>query len=519
MFKDESREKEKLVESPDSDDEMQDTTSLGRQRVGNTLAGHYEILSILGKGGMSTVYKARHILLDRIVAIKFVLPKLVHDEKTIMRFRQEAKAATALQHPNICAVKEFGMDEDDNPYLVMDFTEGATLSELIKKDSLDQNRILLLATQICSGLAHAHKEGVIHRDLKPDNIILVKNRSGEDQVKILDFGIAKLLRDDEEGPNLTKTGDIFGTPTYMSPEQCLGKRVDVRSDIYSLGALMFELATGKPPFCADSSLEMLMLHVNEAVPEIKKEQASPELASIIACCLRKDPEERYQTVSQLQSDLEAITGGRTADHARSTRKTWRKGPAKQLSAAAKLAWATAFATVLGVGLALCTTFIPLFTPLDSFSSAQKHDRESYQYFLRGEYEKALPLLEFGVQAYIDQVDKDKQAGNDKALPAHEILLAENYQHIGKCLLMIGRKKEKANDQIEARKYYDRALERYRQAIEIWKRYQNFPGSMMSEAMQEYAQVLNWLGLTEELNSLRDLAARKQVSLPDIPETP
>ncbi|MGD9683583.1 MAG: protein kinase [Candidatus Obscuribacterales bacterium] len=484
------------------------------EMVGTTVGGHYEILSVLGKGGMSTVYKARHILLDRIVAIKFVLPKLVHDEKTIWRFQQEAKAATSLQHPNICGVKEFGLDERGCPFLVMDLIDGQTLKELIGK-RLAEKRIIELARQICAGLEYAHAQGVIHRDLKPENIVVTRDKSGSEEVKILDFGIAKLLRDDEEGPNLTKTGDIFGTPTYMSPEQCLGKRVDRRSDIYSLGCLLYEMAAGKPPFASESSLEMLMLHVNESPPPLEKLAVTTDMEKIIYCCLRKDPDERYQSIKDLASDLEDLDQGLQADIARTTARTWKKEKG-QLKLTTKFVWAAIVATAIGVTLAIISTVTGLGTGIglggSDYATAGSLDARAYQYFVKGDYEKAAPLLEFGVEAYKEQVEKDKAEGNNRELPAHEVVLAENYQHIGKCYLYLAQKAEKAGDTAKATENLEKALDRYRQAMAIWKRYNFGSNSMMPEAVKEYAIVLEKLGLSKELSDLKDLARRQKIAL-------
>ncbi|MCA9801044.1 MAG: serine/threonine protein kinase [Cyanobacteria bacterium HKST-UBA02] len=484
------------------------------EMVGKTVGGHFEVLSVLGKGGMSTVYKARHILLDRIVAIKFVLPKLVHDEKTIWRFQQEAKAATSLQHPNICGVKEFGLDERGCPFLVMDLIDGQTLKDLIGK-RLAEKRIIELARQICAGLEYAHAQGVIHRDLKPENIVVTRDKSGAEEVKILDFGIAKLLRDDEEGPNLTKTGDIFGTPTYMSPEQCLGKRVDRRSDIYSLGCLLYEMAAGKPPFASDSSLEMLMLHVNESPPPLEKLSVTADMEKIIYCCLRKDPDERYQSIKDLASDLEDLDQGLQADIARTTARTWKKEKG-QLKLTTKVLWAAIVATAIGVTLAIISTVTGLGTGIglggSDYATAGSLDARAYQYFVKGDYEKAAPLLEFGVETYREQVEKDRAEGNNRELPAHEVVLAENYQHIGKCYLFIAQKAEKAGDTAKSREKLEKALERYRQAMEIWKKYGNYRGSMMPEAVAEYARVLEKLGLTDELSALKDLARQQKIAL-------
>lgn len=495
----------------------EETTSpgeVGLELVGTILGGHYEILSILGRGGMSTVYKARHLLLDRIVAVKFVLPRLVHDPQTIMRFQQEARAATKLLHPNICGVKEFGLDEAGRAFLVMDFIEGTTLDKLFGKGkSADAARLLPLWLQICKGLQHAHEEGVIHRDLKPENIIVVRNRGGSEQAKILDFGIAKLLRDDEEGPNLTKTGDIFGTPSYMSPEQCLGKRVDTRSDIYSLGCLMYELLSGKPPYEAESSLEMLMRHVNDPAPNFDKGTVSKPLAQIIYCCLRKAPEERYQSVDELIMDLESVSRRSAPTNAESTSRRWRK-ERHGLPPVRIVTISLGIAVALSVTLLMSTLLAPALLPGGSTKiSAQGLDSEAYQYFLKGDYKKAAPLLEFGVQEYIDRVEQTRKSGNEDALRAAQTLLAENYQNIGKCYLHNFEKAEAQGDTKEASESLEKALRAYDQSMEVWAaiKTSDFRRTMFPEAVKDFSRVLTRLGMTDRLDEIKDLAARKKVS--------
>lgn len=216
--------------------------------VGKTIAGHYEIVSFLGEGGMSTVYKAKHILLDSIRAIKILHLPRAGDGKILQRFQQEAKASFFLSHPNIVRVYDFGIEPSmQQPYLVMDCLEGKPLSNVLENEPISSERAINIISQVCNALEHAHTKGIVHRDIKPANIILSKDASGGEIAQLVDFGIAKLINP-EEGNDLTQTGEVFGTPLYMSPEQCLGRNVDKRSDIYSLGCVMYECLAGKPPF-------------------------------------------------------------------------------------------------------------------------------------------------------------------------------------------------------------------------------------------------------------------------------
>lgn len=222
MLKDDHPEKLK-VEAEETVLSSNEAPPANDPLIGSLIAERLEILSLIGAGGMSTVYRAKHLLLDRIVAVKVMQVGKV-DDHAVRRFQQEAKAATALNHPNIATVREFGMAESGDPYLVMDYIEGTSLSDLIKQDgALSVERTKAIMTQVCAGLQHAHSLGIVHRDLKPANVMLLKDATGSETAKIVDFGIAKILQSDGKS-ELTKAGEIFGTPLYMSPEQGLGKR-------------------------------------------------------------------------------------------------------------------------------------------------------------------------------------------------------------------------------------------------------------------------------------------------------
>ncbi len=281
----------------------QDSDTPGLQ-PGTIFAGHFEILCVLGRGGMSTVYKARHLLVDSERAIKVVRSDQADNHKVLRRFQQEGKAALALEHPNIGRVYEFGIEPTlQKPYLVMDYVKGKTLSETLSEEgALTTERACRIVVQVCEGLQEAHSKGVVHRDIKPENIMLTRNSTGDEMAKIVDFGIAKMIRPDD-AQNLTQTGEVFGTPLYMSPEQCLGRSVDARSDLYSLGCVLYECLTGKPPFEGTSSWETIMMHVSGALPAFDDPVFSIQLKNVVLKSLSTKPEERFQAARDLTEAL------------------------------------------------------------------------------------------------------------------------------------------------------------------------------------------------------------------------
>jgi serine/threonine protein kinase len=282
--------------------------------IGSTIGEKYEILAVIGGGAMGLVYKARHTLMKRVVAVKMLHPNMLPDAGTVMRFKKEAEALSCLNHPNILTVFDFGISTQGQPYLVTDYLEGQTLGELLESSQLvPWQRTVQIFMQVCSALSHAHKNGVIHRDIKPSNIMLTEFEDQQDFVKILDFGIAKVITEETENSSqLTRTGEVFGSPLYMSPEQCRGKSLDARSDIYSLGCVMFRTLTGQPAFFGQDLVECLYKHVNEAAPslrEIAPEADIPEdLELVVLKCLNKDQNDRYQTMSELKEALANTIG-------------------------------------------------------------------------------------------------------------------------------------------------------------------------------------------------------------------
>ncbi|MBY0356726.1 MAG: serine/threonine-protein kinase [Candidatus Obscuribacterales bacterium] len=276
--------------------------------IGQTIAQRYEILSLISKGGVGIVYKARHIFLDRLVALKLLRKDVVHDPRTHQRFQQEAKAVGVLNHPNIVPVFDFGFTEAEEAFIVMDFVKGIDLDIYVQESGPgNQKTMIPLFIQIADALSHAHKHGIIHRDLKPGNVIIVKLADGSIEPHLVDFGMAKLHQEGKADLSLTKPGEIFGSPYYMSPEQCLGKKLDKRSDIYSMGCLMHEVLSGQPPFIGKNMVEMAKLHLNGKAKPISS--ITPAMQGIIDKALNKLPEERQQTMDELLNELRALPEG------------------------------------------------------------------------------------------------------------------------------------------------------------------------------------------------------------------
>lgn len=299
-----------LTASPVVEHELEND-QVARRYVGMILLDRYELIEFIGKGGMSMVFKARHVLTQRIIACKIMHQVLAGNAQSIIRFQQEATSASRIHHPNVIGVHDLGETSDGLPFLIMDFLEGESLSKSLQTSgTLSIERFLNIFIQATSALAVAHEKGVVHRDLKPGNIMLARQSDGSDFVTIVDFGIAKVLRDDEESFKLTRPGDIFGSPLYMSPEQCSGVTPDNRADIYSLGCVMYECLCGRPPFQGGNILETMQKHMFSQPPETIHISAAPRIAKglshAVLKCLRKEPNARYQKVDELQSELKSL---------------------------------------------------------------------------------------------------------------------------------------------------------------------------------------------------------------------
>lgn len=277
--------------------------------VGTIFAERYEILSVLGSGSGGTVYKARHRFMNRLAAIKVMHQELMADLDLLQRFRQEASSASCLEHPNVIRVMDFGITNDGTPFMIQEYVNGLTLREIIDQEgAIDASLAKEIFLQICRGMGFAHSEGIVHRDLKPSNVLVYGYGTDDMRVKIADFGVAKVVRADNTNPLRTELGLVIGTPLYMSPEQCRGQALDNRSDIYSMGCLMYEALTGRPPFVGKDMMDVMFRHVNVNVPNIACTEIGQKLPAIlngiVMKALRKEPTSRYRTMEELMVYLE-----------------------------------------------------------------------------------------------------------------------------------------------------------------------------------------------------------------------
>jgi len=280
------------------------------------IAEGYTFFDRIGKGTMGYVYQAKSEHLDSLLAVKIFHRAPFKNKRTLKRLEQEAKAALNVSHPHLASVYQFGISEKEYPYIVMDFIPGPSLAEVLTDEGfLDTQRALDLFIQIAEALEFAHGENLLHRGLKPSNIYLLVTTGGGDFVKVADFGIAKVLPNPgRETKYMTPNGEEFGNPSYMSPEQCLGSRLDHRSDIYSFACIMYECLSGKVPHGSSNAMRVAFKQVSEEAKSLVERfndlDIPKDLDDVILTCLQKDPENRYPTVKELKLALEAIRAGK-----------------------------------------------------------------------------------------------------------------------------------------------------------------------------------------------------------------
>jgi eukaryotic-like serine/threonine-protein kinase len=316
--------------------------------IGTLLSSRYRLEAKLGSGGMSTVYLARDETLDRPVAVKVMHREMSEQEDQLQRFRQEARAVAKLSHPNVVSVIDAGED-GGHPYIVFEYVKGETLKQRIKREgALDTQDAIAYAIEVARGLGVAHGRSMVHRDIKPQNILIDE----EGRAKLTDFGISRQLEQD----GVTATGRVLGTTDYVAPEQAMGRPVDPRSDVYSLGVVLYEALVGQVPFSADSQVGVAMKHVNEELPDVQRRrpEVSAAVALVVERATAKDPAERYQTVAEMIDDLEtaleveAARAGSTTGEATSVLDAV-PPPKRKLSARSRLSWAAIVVLLLVAG--------------------------------------------------------------------------------------------------------------------------------------------------------------------------
>lgn len=334
--------------------------------------GRFELFEKLGEGGMGSVYRAHQLGVDCFVALKLLKSGLMCSPEQQLRFRTEAKAISILDHPNIVSIYATGITADGSPYIAMELLDGVPVSSLIENEKpLYYQDVLRIFIQACLGLEHAHGKGVIHRDIKPSNLI-VKEPLSEPTVKVVDFGIAKILGED----GITRTNVVLGSAFYLSPGQAQGRATDVSSDIYALGCSLFEAITGQPPFRGDSFLETASKHQFEEVPLLQevnpKLEIPPGLQQIVDCCMQKESLKRYASVADLRADLQRVLDGEMPIYIPARRLSTRgkNSAADTLRKNAKQRSGTAGRVIAVVASMFCVVVIAFFASRGSTTSSE-----------------------------------------------------------------------------------------------------------------------------------------------------
>ena len=277
--------------------------------IGQVVNGKFRVEALVGQGGMGRVYRAKHLTLDRPVVLKMLHKDFSTDPQVVQRFQREARAASRLNHPNSIAVLDFGEAEDGTLFMAMEFLAGRDLARVIGDEfPLGDARIVRIGGQMLSALAEAHVQGIVHRDLKPENVMIEPRRGEPDFVKVLDFGIAKITSPGANEPKLTQAGLVCGTPEYMSPEQARGAELDSRTDLYSTGVILYQMATGELPFQSDTPVGFLTKHLTEQPVPARERWAdvSEALEAVISRAMEKDPARRFQTADEMRDALLAV---------------------------------------------------------------------------------------------------------------------------------------------------------------------------------------------------------------------
>jgi serine/threonine-protein kinase len=284
--------------------------------IGRVLGGRYRLLARLGQGGMGTVYRATHTLMDKPVAVKILRAELATDAEAVARFHREARSASRLDHDHCIRVTDFGQSDDGLLFLVMELLDGHSLAHVTRRGPVPAARAAAIGVAIAEALAHAHDAGIIHRDLKPDNVLLARRAKGREMVKVLDFGLAKLASDSALGPSITRDGTVFGTPEYMAPEQAEGEKLDGRTDVYALGVILYQLVCGEVPFKSSNFVALLTKQVSEEPTPPRDRRPDLEIPAglelIILRCLAKRREDRYASAGEIADALAPFAASDTS---------------------------------------------------------------------------------------------------------------------------------------------------------------------------------------------------------------
>jgi|GEM_PF-2339520 tRNA A-37 threonylcarbamoyl transferase component Bud32 len=333
--------------------------------VGQIIGGRYRLVKLLGQGGMGEVYLGEHIHITKKVAVKLLHPEIGANTEAVARFRQEAQSSSSLGHENIVSIDDFGSMDDGRVYLCMEFLSGEDLSDMMDSGRLGLGVAIDIMCQVCDGLGVAHEAGIVHRDMKPENVFVTKRRDGSLCAKLLDFGIAKVTGSDGDD-NLTKTGTVFGTPHYMSPEQALGQGVDHRADIYSVGVMFFEILCGQVPFKAESFMGILSQHIVNAPPTLESivpdRKIPASLEAIVTKSMSKEADQRHGSMEELKSEL---LQAKAALDAKALSSTVGTGPLQAVAPAGVAAAAPAAAAPASSAAAPAAAAVAMAVPADT----------------------------------------------------------------------------------------------------------------------------------------------------------
>jgi serine/threonine protein kinase len=301
-------EKETIITLDASFEKKLESMRISDPYINTTIDGRYLLHERIGEGGMGAVYRATHVLMNKVVAIKMINAELTHLPQIVGRFEREARSASRLSHPNCITVTDFGRTEDGNLFLVMELLEGESLQDILSREgTISPYRAIDITKQILSGLSHAHEAGIVHRDLKPSNVMIVQTKDRTDFAKVFDFGIAKIAEDSGADHKLTQQGMIVGTPAYLSPEQALGEEADNRSDLYAVGVMLFEMLTGDVPYTGKVAMDVVTAHISADIPTLDPRRQYPVgLRRIMEQSMAKKPGERFQTAGEFLQAMDAL---------------------------------------------------------------------------------------------------------------------------------------------------------------------------------------------------------------------